>query len=276
MRQDRELFYDMQLKNPELTWRLSDSTGEIIRGIVNESEFRVSIDHTYGDGMNDPLGNELTGLLNSLKIGAIYNDSIKSLNQSLFPDDNNLIKNVINEVTGFATKGQNFVDNLIADRSISTSDKGNSSVLHGAFMSAFDIIKTFTGTEVSINFPRLETTLLHGQSGIDGVKSKIKDLQNKFLGDIKTFDGVWGIQYAPNDYKPILKGLSDTTVFPGTFKLDIGSMYSIDNLIVRNFTYEMSTQRAMGTQDALYAVVSFEVEPASYISKAKLLQLMKL
>ena len=84
-----DLFYDRQLSNKNLTWRLlapktsvnsngdtvtQDGAGssEVARGIILDSEFSVAIGHSYNDGMNDPLGGSIKKVFNIGKSMAPY------------------------------------------------------------------------------------------------------------------------------------------------------------------------------------------------------------
>lgn len=279
-----DLFYDRQLSNKNLTWRLlapktsvnsngdtvtQDGAGssEVARGIILDSEFSVAIGHSYNDGMNDPLGGSIKKVFNIGKSMAPYmNTAMTDIATGLDGVDN---------IIQAAQSGLQSADDWLAGK-VGISPLN---AMNGSFLSAFDLIKSYTGTEVTVSVPKLDTLWMHEEG--NNILSRIKQVQEFCLGDVQQLAGIYGLQYAPNNYKPNFRNLNATTEFPGTFTLEIGTQFKITNLVLKSFNYNLATIKAKelggGTPKyPLYATVSFDLEPAAYITKERLANILNI
>jgi hypothetical protein len=291
-----DLFYETQLNNDELTWQLwtkTDKGGSVLidKGILTDPEISIGVGHSYNEGMSDPFGGIIKGVLNTAKSFSPYintwtNGAKKGPNmlQSLAgifgggkDKENNMVNNIIDTVGNAIDTGGKFLNDVVME---ATGKKMNfEQAINGQFLSAFDMIKTFTGSEVAFNLPRLETVWIHGLNIKDvdftSIQDRFDHVSDHILGDVVTMSNgaAYGLQLAPNNYRPEYKGLSqdEQPMFRGTFSLLIGTQYRIDNLILKSFQYHPSLLKAMGSNGSpLYATVSYDLEPASFITKGQL------
>lgn len=254
-----ELFYTQQLNNDNITWRLSDNKGYVLRGILLSDDFSVNIDHSYNEGVLDP-GAGVKAALNAAKGFIPY---LNTINKS----GNKNFDNLINQ-------GKNALNNLSQEYGL--GDLGNAldnglRRANGTFISSTDLIKSFTGSNVRYQFPSLTTVLLHNPD--DPVKSQLSKLLNPTLGSVEDYGGVYGLQYAPNDYRPDLNVLNmKDKKIQGTWSLELGKLYKFDNLLIDNIQFKLSTHRVKSktgnSSHALYAEVTVDVIPATYITKS--------
>lgn len=127
-----------------------------------------------------------------------------------------------------------------------------------------NMVKTYRGTTVNVNASELAIILLNDTISKDA-KAEVDKL---VLASTGNFDGVWngiaGIQSPPNgyyvDYEKALVGK-----LKGTFRLDIGKVMSLTNILVSSIDYGVSPMCCMdaegkSTNKPLYIelVVNFE------------------
>lgn len=278
-----DIFYYSQLKNEALTWRLftkENPTDPIAVGILPDTEFSVRIGHSYNEEPIDPFS--LLGKLNVvspqslIKAATIFKAGV-NVSDSL--------KEKSNTATELARTGLNKLGKVFNNSNLGDSMMEGGSLLAGKeFLSAFDLIKFYTGSSVDLDIPVLETYWVHGDSSKKTVKDRIKTLQSYLLGELKEFEGVFGLQSAPNGFMPSFNNLDPTKDYDNTFILKLGTMYEITNLIVMDFQYSLSMFNVMkksgdsivGSSDPTYATIKISVVPAAYISSARLKNIMKL
>jgi hypothetical protein len=182
--------------------------------------------------------------------------------------------------------GKNLIDNgldTLTGGRINNSDQ----LLGSTFLSAFDMIKTFAGTDVSFSIPKLENTWVHGlipkemkdESISDNIKERFKYMLSKTLGKVEDVMKIYGLQLAPNGYLPTFTNLQGLDPFKGTFELRIGKQYTITNLVLKNFSFNPSTIKVKGAginNFPLYANVSYDLEHASFMTSDKLYDIFRI
>ena len=293
---DGNLFYDSQLHNNNISWQLFGqfpslsggnmeeySTIPLLRGIIYDTELGFSGAHDFGS--SDLLGGasgfagELLGIANQLSeataLGkAIGKTSFDILGQKVGPEQ---------------------ITKLIGRLSKRGGDMFGTALGYAGskFTSAFDFVKVFKGTGLEIEIPSLETRIYHKVFNKKPVELVIKDLIDKFVGDLVStsldkVDNILGIQAPPNGYVPEFRVISGDHHVPGSFCLKYGP-YTIDNLLVTNFSYRLSTIRVrelssesrvfdfdkiMAGSSSLYADVRVGLQPCTYISKNTLMKIL--
>lgn len=284
---DPNLFYDSQLNNPNITWRLyaqpnttdgstiqdvSDYSELIAVGILKDSEINVDISHRYNTGTYDPfrVWETIAGLLPGrfLKnVGRKFGETVNPKNLMPILNAAGISANSFNEIAKYMNKS---IEALGV--SFNPAD-----LVGSQFVSAFDLVSTFDWSDIDIELPTLETIWFHDQN--NPVRTRINKLQNRLLGDLDHLGGLFGLQKPPNNYLPKLENLDEDIKFTGTFRLKVGNMYDIDNLVVTSFNYYLSTKSAMkkdssgksvSSGEPLYALISIKVAPAAFLTKAKL------
>ena len=298
-----DLFYLNQLNNEELRWELWAMNEEGTRatmidvGILQDTELGISIGHEYGSGMKDPAGSLLSDVHGRAKsISPYYNSSdalVKNLGnfaKNFIPKTEEeekagkpgMVEGIVNDVTSTIDKLKNKADEYtgaLTGDILGGKKRSFGDLLNSSFLSAFDLIKTFTGTNTEFSLPKLETTWIHGlkPKGLDKdtIKGRFENIIEYVLGDTDSFLDIYGLQYAPNKYSPKFTGLgtdNELKGFGGTFTLFIGNQYEINNLVLRNFNFVPSVLKVKGAEGnaPLYATVTYEFEHAAYISKKRL------
>jgi len=289
---DQNLFYDSQLENDNITWRLysqpytesgeevqsdSDYSELVAKGIMRDTSLEIGISHRYSSGCYDPfrITETLAGLLPGY-LGKVGQKVVQNLNpKTIMP--------IIN-AAGISANSINSISMLMNRNIEALGTSFNLAQMIGSeFMSAFDLVNTYTGSDVSIFIPLLETIWFHEKG--NSVRSRIANLQKRVLGDLTHLGGLFGLQAAPNNYLPKLENLSADIKFTGSFMLKLGNLYSIDNLIITSVDYELSTINArvkddngniVSSGEPLYAIVKIRVEPAAFITKEKLKKYLRL
>lgn len=270
-----ELFYNQQLENDNITWRLDSGKGYILKGIIQSEEMGFSIGHSYNQGMSDPVGSVLKSVFDKQK-------SFQPLRNTSFEKMGSQVGNAV-PVVGDAIKSVNTAiqTGLTATENALGSVLGSSGddlrrAMNGSFLAATDLIKTFTGSQVGYNFPQLSTIILHDPD--NPVKTQLTQMTQSMLGEVKDFGGIYGLQYAPNDYRPDLNILNmKGKNIEGTWTLSIGKLYKFTNLVIENVQVDLSKFRVKtktGGNHALYAIVTVTVAPASYVTRDDLREAM--
>ena len=297
-----DLYYETQLNNDELIWQIwtrndKDETILIDKGILID-EFSLGVGHAYNEGMGDPFGGMIRGAFNMAKSYSPYINHIIRNKEEIKSNANKLVdafissnsrtrqtaNNIIDTVYGAINSTGSFIDSAINDAS--GGRLSFEKAINGQFLSSFDMIKTFTGSEVGFNLPRLETIWIPGLKIRDlkevnkSIKTRFEHVIDYILGDVVTLSegSAYGLQTAPNNYRPDYAGLSSDKLveFQGTYTLIIGKQYIIPNLVLKNFQYHPSLVKAMGLGGSpLYATVSYELEPASFMTKGQLKTILK-
>lgn len=293
---DKNLFFDNQLYNSKISWQLfaqepavgggnkdEYDTKPILRGIVYDPEIGFSGSHDFGQSeLLSGLGNKvgfLMGAANSLSEGTAIGKALgKGVSDILGIDVST--DAVTKLVSQFSEKGGDILGNVFS--------KAGS-----RFTSAFDFIKVFKGTGLEIDIPPLETRIYHKVIDKKNVEDVIRGLVEKFVGElvsttVEKIDNILGIQAPPNNYVPEFRVISGNHHVPGSFLLKYGP-YSIDNLLVTNFSYRLSTFRVremsgggdsydinsvVPKDTSLYADVRIGVQPCTYISRNTLMKIM--
>ena len=297
-----DLFYETQLQNEELTWRLyaynirkysdeKDNRRLLDVGILQDNEVHVHINHKFPSNSMDPLGlgEKLKGMYDNAKSLSPFVSATVG-NSSVLKTTSNKMVELIGSVLGegagsaagsianiandFITSGYNNLSTYLYEK-IKTD--GNS-LLGSQFVSAFDMIKTFQGSNVSFSIPKLQSNWIYGLSpnGFDkSIKARYKLLLDDIIGDVKEFAGVYGLQTPPNEYIPEFTGLDKEPNYTGTYQLEIGKQYTIKNLLLVDFDFDASALKAMGSGgEPLYATATYVLEPAAFITKDQLKKIM--
>jgi len=288
-----DLFYLNQLNNKKLTWRLrcGDLGGEtsesnkvpknelIDVGIILDTEFSGSITNDFTDGKTNALNDMVKSTFETAKSYSPFWNNAQGqnsiMNQLSKAAGDNVLGNVFNAIDSGIKSASSTIDKVSKDYlGIKVTD-----ALNSGFVSAFDLVKSFHGTETSFSIPKLENTWISG-IGPDGIKqNKIKDRLEYVLkhvsGDLKEAGKTFGLVSAPNGYVSDFAGLSHNPYFKGTYKLEIGE-YTIHNLILKNFSYNLSLLDVIDDDDdPLYATVSYELIPAAYVSRTHLINIIQ-
>lgn len=274
-----ELFYDNQLATDSLTWRLYASgkgtpsgSNLVLTGLLGDTEVNYSVSHEFSEASDkitngaSAVSDKINEWMSAIRVGSSVVSTVQDLatkasNSKLFEGASDVLKGVssgIDSAKNFDLGGGNTLGSKLSSR----------------FVSALDFIKVFKGTSVSIELPKLEVLLFNDDNGAT-VTKKVEDLNDVFIGDINDAAGIFGLQDAPNGYIPSYQGISETTKFEGTFTLQLGDKYSIDNLIVKDYNVTLSQMKQIGSSEPLYAEVSVSLDFASYVSKKHIAKFLR-
>lgn len=276
-----ELFYDYQISRKKLTWRLKDG-GVILKGFLDENDLVFHVGHSYsgaqdkqgiidtvtskanevrdwtqyGKNVWNQLGPTVGSIERELGVDAGIGETVSSAQETL----EDWAKTALDAIGGKGTA--NKVGNAI-----------NTYAGRGHWFSALEFIKVFRGTSIEFQIPELRTFIISGTAGT--VNGTINELNDIFIGEVKDFGGMFGLQDSPNKYLPTFQGLTPDVKFPGTFELELGERVTLNNLVCTNYQVSISKfNRRLPTgatdQDPLYAEVSISLEPAAYVTKQKL------
>jgi hypothetical protein len=286
------LFYENHLCNDELTWELRTNEAEggklIDFGIITDQELNIGVRHDYNAGMNDPFGGMLKGALEQAKAFAPYANNAGNPNNNIAIKVGDTLESIFGRMgeggalagdtakkggallADVANKGMGFLNNTV--KKLTNESVDLSQVINSSFLSSYDSVRTFTGTVFNFNIPKLETTWVHNLPPGADIKGRFKYVTDNIIGDTKTLGDLYGLQLAPNNYRPEFVGLNgeEQIAFKGTFTLFIGNLYKLENLIITNFLYSPSVVKAKDHDGPLYATVSYEVEIASYLTRGQL------
>jgi len=284
MAYNKELFYDSQLSNDNLTWGLrpKGANGDILIGILDENDYAFRVSHSYS-GFDDPTGlvNKGKDFLNQAGDYARFGEAviegfdkgITNIEKDYFDGGLGIGEQINSLVTGTKEAVKYISDEFIAEGLYDKLKAANDKFKRARWFNALDFIKVFQGTTIDFSIPELKTVLL-SDVGPDGgkVSEKIKLLNDKFIGSAKTYLGMFGLQDSPNNYVPEFKDLQDMPEFDGTFKLRLGTDRFIKNLIVTDYSVNLSKFKRHDPSkklegDYLYAEVSISLVPATYVTK---------
>lgn len=293
---DGNLFYDAQLYNSNISWQLFGqpqslsggnmeeySTIPLLRGILSDTELGFSVAHDFGSsdllGGAEGFAGQVVGIADKLSEATALGKAIGKSTFSILGQD----------------VGPDQITKLIGRMSKRGGDIFGAATAYAGsrFTTAFDFVKVFKGTGLEIEIPALETRIYHKVINKKPVELVVKDLIDKFVGDLVStslddVDNVLGIQAPPNGYVPEFRVISGDHHVPGSFCLKYGP-YTIDNLLVTSFSYRLSTVRVREmSSDAkvfdfdnikagatsLYADVRVGLQPCTYISKNTLMKIM--
>jgi hypothetical protein len=289
----------------------SASGGISVSGILMSDEYGASISNGFDNqAFSDPIGQEVGSIFNTIKGYTPYINEIEKQGANAFSGLKNAVKSlagkevvdpktkkakvndagdIVTDITGsglgeaanVAYEGINTAINLAnlgwgkAKDFYSQITGGHSLVadLNGTFMSGFDLTKVYTGSQVDLQLPQLETTILSG-SGVPGsgnIKAYVNAIIDKCLGDLNGFgmgdNSMWGILASPNSYVPDFANLDSNRPVEGAWSLTFGS-HKVYNLLVTNFSYSYSSIKVRGTKDTpLYVTLRFSVIPAKWVGK---------
>jgi len=317
---DKQLFYDNQLNSTELTWRLYPSNGEkyvdkpILRGIIDNPNFGISGQHFFGDPQGalagviksifDAVKDTGQDIANSFTMGrAIYKSAPESLQEGI----DNLVGQRLGGLLGSADSQSS--NSSLATAALTVAKNIGEKLQNTNFISGFDYVKMFQGTNLGFIFPQLTTRVYYGNIpdyiGMDDSdvtnKNSVIDYVNKVMrrfsgtlskvgssvsnddeliqDSIDTVNSLMGIQTPPNGYAPRFTNIDSDKPITGTFKLEYGS-HTINNLLVESFNIEVSTIKAIIldndgnpiiSDQPLYADISASVIPCTYVSRAQIL-----
>jgi hypothetical protein len=248
---DPNLFFDSQLSNDNMCWRLmaqpiNSATGllaenlgpagagllgshtvELLRGIISENpEAGMSISNNYDNNL---------GMLNKFKdtVGDLRDLAQKGL------DSYTAIKGGIKDLM----ESSQGTENMIAG---------------GNLLVGTDYIQMFRGTSTSYDIPNISTTIYTGVL-YKSVKEKILELIQRFVGedqmneksdgtlssltnlvtDANTTGKFIVMQAAPNGYNPRFSNIGNSDSMNGTFELHYGGKI-YRNLLVDSFGFKLS------------------------------------
>lgn len=304
---DPNLFLDAQYHNDNLSWILfaqdwaKDAIGErvpetnitdndfnqvVLRGIVDDPIIGFSGSHTFSEGGIPVIGDMFktaTSTLNewSSKGAAMkgfFNNISESINGKSLTEN---AKTVITDTLGGAsTKLASGINKIIDE-----VDKNMGS----QFVTSFDHIKVYKGTDLQVDYGSLSTRIYYKQWNALGTKDVVKLLINRFVGGFEpaktnsVLDEVVGLQRPPNGYVPQFYNLGVGDRIPGSFVLQYCG-HRIPNLLVNTFNWKFSTFKVRTSntvqvdgdtnkytitpdQDPLYVDVSIDLIPATRMSR---------
>lgn len=303
-------YYEDQLKNKtDATLRVYAMPGfsysnkstnqqmasESVVSIPGESQEELDRDSDIGDESAADL--ILTGVIDS-DFGFAVKNRFKDINGDPM---SNLVQNVFSSIKGNA-KLLSFGQDLFGDTIVGRGLGMVQSAANLGLLSMTDLYRIFEETSVDIPNFTVKTTLYANDTG-DGsptVKQRVKMILDRVIGRISpveeaTYGGSNGVQFGdtakdvfggffswqtpPNGYKAKLKR-DDPSV--GTFYVEYGNLYKVDDLIPTNIEINMSKYRlktknnSATTFEPLYAEVSLTLEPSIKYLKTELYKFLKL
>jgi hypothetical protein len=283
--------------------------GISVSGILLSDEYGASISNGFDNqAFSDPIGQTVGSIFNTVKGYTPYINEIEKQGANAFSGLKTAVKsleakatkdkdgkvvydkegNAVTDVTDSglgqiaaqAYEGINTAVNLAnvgwnkAKDFYSKLTGGHSVVadLNGTFMSGFDLTKVFTGSQVDLQLPQLETTILSysGVPGSKNIKKYVNAIIDKCLGDLNGFgmgdNSMWGILASPNGYVPDFANLDSNRPVEGAWSLTFDG-HEVYNLLVTNFSYSYSNLKVKGTDIPLYVTLRFSVVPAKWVGK---------
>lgn len=182
-----DYFLDSQYNNLNTTWRLHDSGGEVMRGILLDDTFGFSVNHSYGE--LGGVGGLVANMLNTVGDGVRIVDEGTGLAKTIA----GTIKDasISSAITGFAEQAQTHLDSFNSFLEKDQSWLANQSfkdVAWGRFVSAISQVKTFNGTNITINIPTLKMTYFENDDGLSTI-TRVKNFNKKFIGEYKNYEG---------------------------------------------------------------------------------------
>lgn len=309
---DPNIFYEEQLDNPELTWELMaqpwSETGSrvqagpyrdtVLRGIIDDPHFGFAGATNFSSMDENGMLGTLVGAVNKVRdVGNSISGRMQDAEQ------------IVDHIIGMPGKTDQWIrdmgdklatvleGNMIGDFVGGTIKKAANSI-GSTFVTAFDYVSIFRGTQLDINFPAISTRIYNGafwdRNGPISSTEMLKRVLDRFVGEVSAvgvsqIDSVIQMQAPPNNYIPSFKiferDVNDAINNPiqGTFMLRYGK-YRVPNLLVASFGYNISTIKSRegssgevcsrvdtrATRDPIYIDISVQVRPCNFMSKSLL------
>lgn len=296
-----ELFYDSQMMMDSLTWRLckkgTDGVSKVLlKGILQDTEISYSANHEYGspNGFGKQIMTNVKDWQSRIKEWDMIRRTVpkqvsryKNTNpnsKDYIGQANKLVANGLDTVYKGIDKLTNDVVEALPDtwrttgkELLDTLGKMSEQAAYGNFISAFDFIKVYNGTSVTMSLPPLDAIVFDDDDY--PIKQTITQLNDEFMGSLSDEAGIFGLQRGPGSsqesvgYKPTFDGLDPKTDFEGTYSLQFGDKYEITNLVVTNFSNKFSTIYRMNKSNKrspLYSWIHVDLDFASFVSKEKI------
>lgn len=254
---DKNFFFEKQLNNPDLTWELLAQpwskegnlvqdglcTEKLIRGIIQDSEFGVTGSHDFSGpgGFVGDVGNLVNGFRDKFNQFSQSGALITGAGRDLGINDE--IDGALNKVEEWSNDFSTTLGKIVHK----VRDMGNQ--VGSTFVTAFDFVKVFKGTQLEFEFPPFEARIYNRVYDDQSVTKKLESLIKRFVGgvystDFKALDNLIGIQNAPNGFLPSFKMITanEQDNVKGTFTLRFGQ-YKVPNLLVTSFGFRVSTMQ---------------------------------
>lgn len=260
-------YYDDQLKSKEYTIRLygdgkvnGQYSDEAIATAIYDSNFEFDISNTWN---NFEAGNMIENLVNSFKPLAGYagnlQQTLKEMNEAgKFNGGKTWVTQGINKAMQWAATNDNF------------STAINSSLVVQGTRFIY-----FGSTNVDMGNLMMKYTIMHDPT-MEGmsVRQQLAKLMPYCIGDFESpsSDGLLsliGWQKPPGGFKAGYKNVD--SIQEGTLKLEFGTMFYIDNLVLKNMSVSMSRVKVKAwnaiEDEPLYADVSLTFQLGGYVTK---------
>jgi len=269
-------FYKTQLEKPDLIWELyrrdnaTSSYISVLKGVYLADSVSGSFTHSYRsiqDRMLDRSGVMKTAS-DKMKDWSVYGSNKK--------EGRSFVEYVLDGVTQVA----DYLESMT----------GTEGLKEGEFITAIDYLQLFNGTTSDYSLPTLKTVLMRDLPGKGTPMDQFNQLLDVFVGNDPTDAHLsyGGIQSPPNDYYAKVgdyftgsEDPDDTAgrvwdydrtdgINNGTFLLRLANAYTIDDLIIKNFNYNFSTELLHGTDSPLLIEVDISLDHAFYVGKNRI------
>lgn len=258
-------YYDDQLNSKEYTIRLygdGKPNGQYsdtpIATAIYDSNFEFEINNTWNTFEG---GNMIEGLWNSIKPLAGYAGGVEKVLKDM-------------KQAGKFSGGQTWITQGI-NKAMDWASDNFATAINSSLVVQGTRFVYFGSSSIDMGNLMMKYTIMHDPS-ISGmtVRDQLSQILPYCLGDFESVadDGMLsliGWQKPPGGFKAGYKNVD--TIQEGTLKLEFGTMFYIDNLVLRNMSVSMSktkvkAQNAEG-DEPLYADVSLTFQLGGYITK---------